>query len=281
MTVNDWLIQASNYLEKAEIETTRLDTIILLEDCLSKDRSWILSHPETQLSSKHIDSLNKLLKRRANHEPIAYIRGKTEFYGREFVLTPAVLEPRPETETMIELLIEIVRDGTTVPNDKHILHIADVGTGSGAIGITVGLEIPNSIVELLDIDRNACKVAKMNVDKFTLNISVTVSDLLARSEKNFDILLCNLPYVPDSYHINRAALHEPRIAIFGGPDGLNVYRRLFDQIDKYALKPLLILTEALPPQHMNLQSIAKQVDYQLIKTSDFIQVFKHNPQHTV
>lgn len=278
MTCSNWLIQASAFLEASGIETARLDALVLLEDCLAKDRSWLLAHPETKLSTVQEATLKKLLKRRANHEPLAYVRGQCEFYNYQFVLTPAVLQPRPESETFIDLVKALVNDGSLRPKGPSGLQIADVGTGSGAIGITLALEIPNCQVELLEVDPKAAVVAKINVDKFTLNISVTISNLLEGSNRAFDALVCNLPYVPDDFQINRAALHEPPIAIFGGPDGLDVYRQLFNQVRKRTSKPLFILTEALPPQHKDLQAIAQEVDYRLLKTDDFIQVFQYAVQ---
>jgi len=294
MKVKLWLAQTIRKLQAVDIATARLDALVLLEDMTSKDRAWLLAHPEHGLSSAQVARLEKLLNRRVRHEPLAYIRGKTEFYGREFVLTPAVLEPRPESETMIDLLKGLPcfrqpKPGLDTPKKKSTgstpdqsvsapylnaeVRIADVGTGSGALGVTAKLELPNSQVDLLEIDKKALAVAKKNVDKFTLNISAICSDLLAGSPADYDVLLCNLPYVPDSYTINQAATHEPRLAIFGGPDGLDVYRKLFQQITKLSKKPLYILTESLPPQHQALEAIAQHHGYHLLLTDDFIQVF--------
>ncbi|HXR50388.1 MAG TPA: HemK/PrmC family methyltransferase [Verrucomicrobiae bacterium] len=267
MNVQNMLQQSIRKLEKASIGTARLDVLILLEDATGKDRAWLLAHPEFELNDKQVKVIKNVLKRRAAHEPLAYIRGHTEFYGREFLLNQDVLEPRPESETMIDLLKKIMQ-----PDRKQ--YIADVGTGSGALGITAQLELPDGLVELLDIDQKALKVAKMNVDKFTLNISVKQSDLLAKASPKQDILLCNLPYVPDGFQINPAAMREPRIAIFGGPDGLDVYRKLFNQVEELADEPLYILTEALPVQHELLRDIAESHDYTLLTSEDFIQVFQ-------
>ena len=265
-TIGQYLFTATKQLSEASIATARLDALVLMEDQLQKDRSYILAHPEIEMTVTSTNVLTQQLAKRAQHIPLAYIRGKSEFYGREFFITPAVLQPRPESETMIELLL-----GLHLPPS---VHIADVGTGSGALGITAQLELPVAIVELLDIDTNALAVAETNVVNHTLSIKVTQSDLLKQSSRNYEVLLCNLPYVPDNFHINTAALHEPRIALFGGPDGLDIYRSLFisNQILQY--KPLYILTESLPPQHVVLQSIAMNHGYRLYQSEDFIQVFK-------
>ena len=269
MTVNEWLVAAQRQLATARLGTARLDALVLLEDVTGKDRAWLLAHPDTKIGVAKSAKLTNLLSRRAEHEPLAYVRKKTEFYGREFMITPAVLEPRPESETMIDLLKKLAKS----PDLPAKPRIADVGAGSGALGITAKLELPNARVDLLEIDKKALKVAKMNVDKFTLNISLIKSDLLAQSGCDYDILLCNLPYVPDNFRINRAAGREPHLAIFGGPDGLDVYRQLFSQVQKLQRQPLYILVEAMPPQHVGLAAIAKAASYDLQQSNDFIQVY--------
>lgn len=280
-----WLKDATHYLQSAGIGTARLDALVLLEDCLGVDRALLLAKPEQKVTTAQQAKLKKLLKRRAGHEPLAYVRGHTEFYGRNFVITPAVLEPRPESETMIDLLGGLMAAGdltlqssSKTQNQNQDIKIADVGTGSGALGITAKLEFPETIktsIDLLEIDPKALEVARMNVDKYTISVNVIQSDLLKNSSQDYDVLLCNLPYVPDSHTINTAALHEPKHAIFGGPDGLDIYRKLFDQVAHLSKQPLFILTEALPLQHDSLRAIAARHHYALIRSVDFIQVFKH------
>lgn len=277
MNLKQCLKEATRQLKAAGVATARLDVLVLLEDVTGKDRAWLLAHPEYEIPAEKARKLTNLFNRRAEHEPLAYLRGRTEFYGRTFLITPAVLEPRPESETMIDLLKELLADTYSkgVQPDKRPrgIHIADVGTGSGALGITAALEAPNTNVDLLDIDSEALKVAKMNVEKFTLNLTLIKNDLLSELSVHYDILLCNLPYVPDSFTINPAAMREPKSAIFGGADGLDLYRRLFDQLKNNTDKPLYILSEALPPQHLQLEEIAAGAGYKLIKSQDFIQLF--------
>jgi len=268
VTVQTFLDQATKRLKRAGIGTARLDCLVLLEDVMATDRASLLAHPEREMNAEHLQQLEKMVAQRAEHIPLAQVRGKTEFYGREFIITPAVLEPRPESETMIELLLNLPLDST-----KKV-HIVDVGAGSGAIGITAVLELPDARVSLVDIDEAALMVAAQNAARFELDLPCIVDDLLSHAAKRGakpDILLANLPYVPDSYQINTAALHEPRIAIFGGPDGLDLYRRLFMQCE--TLQPTYVMTESLPFQHTDLAAIANAKGYQLLQTADFIQVF--------
>ena len=266
MKLEAWLKSAVRQLQAAGIATARLDAFVLLEDELNTNRTHLLAHPELILSPKNIKVLDAQIARRAMHEPLAFVRGKTEFYGREFIISNVVLEPRPESETMIELL-----KTSNLPASPRI---ADMGTGSGALGITAQLELPNAQVELLEIDPAAAKIAQKNVIKFATNQTILHSDLLSAAEHPYEVLLCNLPYVPDDHTINQAAMHEPKLAIFGGPDGLDVYRELFQRIDNLQTKPLLILTESLPPQHTSLATLATAHSYVQVAEDDFIQSFR-------
>ncbi len=273
MKLETWLKAAESQLQNASIGTARLDAMVLLEDVTGKDRAWLLAHPDFELTTKQANVLKNVLNRRVSHEPLAYIRGKIEFYGHEFVLTPAVLQPRPESETMIDLLKQLPLFPKDEGRKSTEIRLADVGTGSGALGITAKLELPELSVDLLEIDEDALNVAKSNVDKFTLSINAIKSNLLENIKESYDVLLCNLPYVPDDFHINQAASKEPEIAIFGGPDGLDIYKRLFKQVQKLPKMPLYILSESLPTQHDELARIAKSAGYGLVKTDDLIQVF--------
>lgn len=287
MTTGYWLKTATQFLQSRAITTARLDCLILLEDTLRTDRAQLLAEPTTEMREVEVAHLQKLLGRRARHEPLAYIRGRSEFYGRSFIVSSAVLVPRPESESMIELLKDLtVFKPVPAPNadaarltqstgksSSDRLKIADIGTGSGALGITAKLELPNTHIDLVDINEAALAITQRNVDKFTIRTNVILSDLLAQTSQDYDILLCNLPYVPDDYVINKAAMHEPKIALFAGVDGLDLYRRLFDQIGSGPKRPLFILTESLPEQHRALQHLAKESGYQLSKTLDFVQLF--------
>lgn len=270
MNAGVFLKSATDHLEKAGIGTARLDMLVLLEDELKKDRAYLLTHPETVLEGTTLRRLESRLKRRARHEPLAYIRGFTEFYGRRFAVNKDVLEPRPESETMIDLLKTL-----RLP---FRLRIADIGAGSGALGITAALEMPSCSVDLYEIDEAALKVSERNLQRYKLNLRSYHSDLLTRRAGDYDVILANLPYVPSRYVINQAASREPRQAIFGGGNGLEIYRRLFYQLNDLSISPSFVLTEAMPPQHYGLASIAEVSGFKLHRSQDFIQVFVKNTQ---
>ena len=269
MNVEAFLRTATNQLSDAGIATARLDVLVLLEEVLNKNRVHILANPDLLITATQQKRLDLLVARRLNHEPLAYIRNQTEFYGRVFYVDNSVLEPRPESETMIELLKRL---GVRPSNP-----IIDIGTGSGALAITAKLEMPGADVLGLDIDSKCLTVARKNAKNLMADVHFVKSDLLqsiTRKKLDGAALLCNLPYVPDTFQINTAAGHEPRLAIFGGPDGLDVYRSLFTQIRSSNCKPAYILTEALPPQHEVLKNIAQDSGFVLTQSQDFIQVFR-------
>jgi len=270
MTINDWLGLAKAELNKTEKSSTSLDAILLIEKVTGKNRAWLYANLSNSLTPVQVKQLNMLLKKRMQHEPMAYILQSVEFYGRTYLVSNKVLVPRPESEDMIDLLKELVN---ALPQDSKALAIGDIGTGCGNLGITAALELAEAVVELVDINPAALKVARTNVDKFTLDIKCLKSNLLNSASTKYDILLCNLPYVPDDMDINLAARHEPRIALFGGPDGLDLYRKLFQQIDIRQNKPLYLLFESFPYQHEDLSIMAAKYGYDLHKSINFIQLF--------
>ena len=268
-TISQLLQSAVKRLEAAGIATSRLDCLVLMEDEIGRDRSWILAHQDEFVSVKSAQRLNTKIDQRTAHEPLAYIRNKTEFYGRSFYIDHRVLEPRPESETMIDLL-------KTLPGIRDAgRHIADIGTGSGALAVTAKLELPALTVSASDLDPGCLQVASRNARLLRADLQFTQGNLLEPLAHAGDLhaLLCNLPYVPDGFQINPAAMREPRLAIFGGPDGLDIYRKLFAQCRQLALLPRFILAEALPTQHAHLAAIASEHGFALRQTDDFIQLF--------
>lgn len=286
MTIKQWLQNATQKLHNADIRTAQLDVQILLADALQKDRSWLHAHSNDNLTDYFtrtvLAQLESEVERRAKHEPIAYIRGKQEFYGREFYVSPDTLTPRPETETMIELVLDHIGDWGLGTAEE--LQIIDVGTGSGCIIVTAALELfkiqalrSNIQYVGLDISKPALKIARKNAGKFKVHIDFKEFDLLQDELPQLPnpnsqlLILANLPYVPENFKINLAASHEPPFAIYGGKDGLEYYRALFKQLQGHKC---IILTESLPPQQSELQKIAKRTGFMFQKTQDFIQVFQ-------
>lgn len=266
MTIGDFLAEATNQLTQAGIQTARLDCLILLEDALSVDRASIIAHPEDTLTANDAQRLAAAITKRAQHIPLAYIRSTVMFYGREFIVSEHVLVPRPETEAIIDLAKALPLKPDT--------RIADIGTGSGCIGITVALELPSTSVTIYDIDELALEVAHKNSEQLgAQNVSVAPLNVLNALPEACDVVMTNLPYVPESYPINKAAHFEPALALFSGPDGLDHYRALWKQLGETADKPQYVITESLPSQHHAMAQLARNNGYILEKTEDFIQLF--------
>ncbi len=268
MQLDKWILSATNTLEEAGIKTSRLDVLVLAESLLGKDRSWLLAHPTDRIAISDVDRLNKFIVRRTTHYPLAYITNKAYFYNHVFYVDDHVLVPRPESEAIIDTLKALPA------NDKQT--IIDVGTGSGALAITAKLLFPKSAVIGTDIDPHCLNIAAKNALSLKGNITFVQSDLLkslSAGQLANSVLLANLPYVPTDFPINDSAGFEPRTAIFGGEDGLDLYLRLYEEISGLDLKPKHIITESLPTQHRALGSIAKKAGYTLRSTNEYTQLF--------
>lgn len=267
MTAGEWLATATKALQSAGIETARLDVLVLLEDVLGMNRASLLAHPEMELTISQTGILNKYITQRMTHLPLAYIRGEAPFYGRNFYVSPTVLVPRPTTE---DVIAEVLAIAPSLPDQPIIF---DVGTGSGCIGITAKLELPNARVTLLDIAPQALAVARKNADRHNAAVRLLQADLLKDIHEPIDVILANLPYVPESYPINQAATHEPKLALFSGEDGLDAYRTLWEQIAQLPKKPAHVIIESLPQQGAALRDLAAAHQYKITHAGDFVQHF--------
>jgi len=254
MNVEAWLLANTQRLTAAGIASARLDCLILLEDLTGHDRAWLLAHPEFELPGTQISELETKIAAREQHMPLAYIRGHVAFYGREFTVNEHVLVPRPESEAMINLLKQWATTG--------LEQIVDVGTGSGALAISAKLELPAVQVFGLDIDPACLEVARQNGHALQADVEFSLSDLLENHEYDRPYaILANLPYVPIDYPVNQAARHEPKLALYAGVDGLDDYRRFWQQISQLHNQPLLVITEALEEQHHGLATLARHYGY--------------------
>ena len=261
-TIAHWLQAASQTLTEHHIPSARLDCLLMLEDELKKDRSSLLAHQDSELSKEQLGSLNNMLDRRSQNEPMAYIRGFVEFYGYSFNVTPAVLIPRPESEAFIDEL-------TKLPGNHSLV---DIGTGSGCIGIAVKLTLPKWQVDGYDISGEAIEVATQNAAKLNAEVPFFVSALLEKVHKSYSVITANLPYVPLAYDVNDPVHFEPELAVYGGQDGMDLYKQFWLQLKKTSAK--YVLTESLPKQHGVQRELAKTNGYSLKNTNDYVQVFE-------
>jgi len=232
MTLRHSLAHASATLEGAGVASSRLAAETLLRRVLDRDRAYLYAHPEDALTPQQQARLDAWTARHAAGEPLQYITGVQEFYGREFRVTPAVLIPRPETELAVEAALErLPREGPS--------RVVDVGAGSGCIAITLALERPGAAVTAVDISEAALAVARANAARLGAAVSFVRGDLLAPLDGGWDLIISNPPYVAEA---ELAALapgvrdHEPRAALVAGPLGTEIYARLIPQAAR-ALRP--------------------------------------------
>jgi len=213
---------------------------VILAFTLKTTREWIVAHPEFELNREQEGELEFHLQKLIEGEPLPYITGIQAFYGLDFDVTPGVLIPRPETELLVEEAIHWLEEH---PRRRSVL---DMGTGSGAIAVTLADRIPDLRVTAADISPAALEVAAKNAFKFGVaeRIRIVQSDLWQQIEDSFDLIAANLPYIPSStLQTLRVARHEPALALDGGADGLEVIRRLLDEAGSHIHSGGLILLE--------------------------------------
>jgi release factor glutamine methyltransferase len=208
----------------------------LLLHTLQIPRTTLLAHPTRELSAIEESLYESNIARRLKNEPIQYIIGEQEFYGLPLKVTPAVLIPRPETEHLVEAVLQRL-----APDQPH--RIVDIGTGSGAIAITLAVHLPQANITAIDLSPEALKVAQANAETHAVGnrINFLQSDLLAAiaNEFPYDAIVSNPPYIPESDSPTlhpEVRDHEPHTALFSGSEGLDIYRRLIPQA-RALLKP--------------------------------------------
>lgn len=265
MTIESWLSLAQKKLQGSS-ESPRLDSILLLSLALNKQREYILAHPEDRLKKKDLQILSELISRRETNEPMAYIRGKKEFYGREFIVNNSVLIPRPESETIIDIL------KTEYPKNPGL--VLDIGTGSGSLAITASLELKVN-VEASDIDSKALEVAKINVKKHRAQVNLITSDLLTNLSSKYMYFLANLPYLPSDMILKKDLDYEPTKALFAKDAGLELIFKLLATINNYSEDQSILLIEALGSQHQTIIKEAKKYGWQLLKKEGLIVALKN------
>ena len=252
------LREAAARLSEAGVDSPRLDAELLLAHALGRDRAYLLAHPEQPLSPKQSTRFDALVARRAAREPLAYITGRRWFFGLEFEVTRDALIPRPETETLVEMAL----DWLARRDDREQPRVADVGTGSGAIAVSLAMHAAVEIVAL-DASFAALRLARANARRHRVaaRIHFVQGDLLAPLAATFDLIVANLPYIPtaDLAHLMPEVRdYEPRSALDGGPDGLRVIERLLAQAPARLKKGGALLLEIGHGQGENASALARR-----------------------
>lgn len=247
-TIQDILTGGTAYLESRGVEGARHSMQSLLVHVLGKNKTWLYLHYDDPLSEEQLAPLRELLRERGKGVPLQHLLGSTEFYRREFRTDARALIPRPETEELVEMALSMARR-------KEGMRVLDMGCGSGIIGITLALELTkyHPDVVMVDISEAALSLTLENATALSARVKTYRSDLFAAwkpAEDNavvpptgFNLVLANLPYVPDGEEVATEVTHDPATALYGGPDGLDVVRRFLADARPHLAEGCLVMLE--------------------------------------
>ncbi|MFP4661389.1 MAG: peptide chain release factor N(5)-glutamine methyltransferase [Halanaerobiales bacterium] len=246
MNIKEILSTTVDYFKKYQVSEPRLDAEVLLAYVLDKERIQLYTNYDLPLKKEELAEYRELVYQRARQIPVSYLTGKKEFMSLVIIVDKNVLIPRPETEQLVEKIIEYCQE-----NDLKEPNIVDVGTGSGAIAVSLAYYIEKSRVLAVDISQEALEIAGLNIDKYQLNDRVKVvrgdllSPLLALSKDNVDIVVSNPPYIDRKgmEELSGEVKKEPSLALYGGVDGLDYYRKLIPQANNVLKKGGLLALE--------------------------------------
>jgi len=253
ISVAEWLRHARQRLDPIS-EFASIEAQALLCHVLQQPRVWLITHPAAELSDDQAARLDNLLERLANGEPLPYLTGKQEFFGLTFQVSPSVLIPRPETELLVELALAYLQD-------HRGRRCADVGTGSGCIGVTLIRYVPNLRVVAADVSMEALLVARENArfHRVENRIFPVQTDLLTALAGPFDLVCANLPYIPARTLAGLPVTrYEPLQALDGGPDGLRWISRLLQDAERWLAPGGMLLLEIEAGQGESVPALASQ-----------------------
>jgi release factor glutamine methyltransferase len=258
MIILDLLNTGSKILKNNKVQTYQLDAEIILASLLKKRREQIIINREEKVSNSNINNFNKLINRRSRREPLAYILRQKEFWSKSFFVNRSTLIPRPETELLCDIVIKKIKNRTS--------YILDIGTGSGCILLSILSEIKKAKGIGIDISKKAIEVAKKNSNKLGLNqrAKFFTKSLNNIRDCKFDLVVSNPPYIKTSDIKNLSEdvrKFEPKIALDGGKDGLDVIKKVIYK-SKTILKKLgLLALEIGYGQHYKVSQILKEQDF--------------------
>ena len=237
-------MNVSSWLQNSPLD--HLDSELILAHILGKDRTFLHAHPDFELSEADLAQINAFAARCALGEPLAYILGFKEFYGRNFKVTHDTLVPRPETEALIEVIKGI---------KPH--KILDVGTGSGCIAVTLALELLDSEVDAVDISLQALAVARENAENLGAKVDFYQSNLLTKIDGQYDLIVANLPYVDANWDwLGPELAFEPQTALYAEDGGLALIKQLIEQAPAHLKQHGHLILEADRSQHQKIASYA-------------------------
>ncbi len=248
MTIKELLKEGSSFLGASD--TSILDVEVILAFVLGVERDYLIPHDDEEVEEALVDLCKKYLIRVKDGEPVAHIINEKEFYGLNFFVDERVLIPRPETEHLVEEVLDFLRES----EQEEMFRLIDVGTGSGNIAVSIAKVFGDDggliDFDAVDISEEALEVARVNAAQHAVEDRVRIyqSDLLENVDdgEEFDVIVANLPYIGEVKHhfvSKEAEKYEPNVALFGGEDGLQLYKKMFQQIQDKNVEFKLLLGE--------------------------------------
>lgn len=266
VNVSEILKSAAEILQNSEIDEPRREAKSLLAFALKKDKTFLIAYPEYQLNSDEEQRFSEFLGRRAKREPFQYITGRQEFYGLDFIVSPDVLIPRPETEIIVENAIEILKK-------INKPRFCEIGVGSGCISVSILNDIKTATATGLDVSEKALQIAEKNAVKhWVMNrLELKISDVFSNlSDEKFDLIVSNPPYIPETDLENLQSEvrdFEPHTALFADKDGLEMVEKLIEQSPEYLSQDGSLLIEIGIGQS---EKVRKMISANVWKTAAFI-----------
>lgn len=267
MNIKDILAKTVDYFEKYEIPKPRLDAEVLLADLLGMERINLYVNFDRPVSAEEVDAYRELILKRRQGTPVAYLVGKKEFMGLEFEINSEVLIPRPETEHVVEMILNRIDSW-----EQEEVKIADIGTGSGAIIISSAYLADKKVTGVgVDISQVSLDVAQRNAAKWEVeeNLVFRKGNLLEPLEEEFDIIVSNPPYIPSAEldNLQIEVQQEPQLALDGGTDGLDYYREIITTAKNYLRQEGLLIFEVGNEQSQSVVDLLTAEGYQEIEIS--------------
>lgn len=266
MNISETLKKASEILTQNGIAEPRREADSLLAFALGKNKTFLIAHSEYELSESESENFQRILERRANREPLQYIRGTQEFFGIDFIVTPDVLIPRPETELLVEAAIEILQA-------KENPRFCEIGTGSGCISVSILHEVKNATATGADISEKALKITELNAEKNSVfeRLQLIKSDVFENVEdEKFDLIVSNPPYISSSDFENlqkEVRDFEPQTALTDNKNGLSIIEKIISDAPEFLKSDCFLLMEIGFDQS---DEVEKMFDLQIWQSVEFL-----------
>ena len=264
-SIREALREAASFLQQRGIDGARVDAELLLAFLLGVERPHLYAHDEAELSPVSLNSFEELIRRRGNGEPMAYIRGEKEFMGLSFYVEPGVFIPRPETEHLVEAVLQWTHSSNSGLEGED-LNFLQLGTGSGIIPVSLAVYLPQAHFVAVDTDEKALKTAAYNSRRHMVETRIVFRKghfyeavtTMEDNKKRFNVIVSNPPYIEEGMlsQLSPEVQQEPRQALNGGVDGLDAYREILAGASDYLLSPGLLALELGAGQATNVIEIA-------------------------